>query len=139
MAKKPAPKITGNILCDFSFTPPTFWNGTIEFEEGKIYGITFVSLDEHVTPGQASHFEEEFIIYEFGNPANIYLKGWDAGVLILSNNHPFEPSQALGNGRIDEAYGPFEGWQGYTAHFHGLVYWTTDGAPERVEVQLRIN
>jgi hypothetical protein len=138
LAKKPAANLIGAVEALFTFTPPTFWNGTVNFGEAGICGITFISK-EGTESGRTSHFEEDFIIYELGNPTNIYLKGWDAGVMIVTNNYPYEPSKALGNGRIEEAYGPFEGWQGCTAHFHGLVYWTTLGDPEKVEIKLRIN
>ena len=40
---KPAPNLIGTINCNFTLTPPTFWNGTIEFENGDVYGITFVA------------------------------------------------------------------------------------------------
>ncbi len=29
LAKKPSPNLVGTALVDFTFTPPTFWNGTI--------------------------------------------------------------------------------------------------------------
>ncbi len=138
LAKKPAANLTGTVEALFTLTPPTFWNGTVNFGEAGICGITFISKGG-MESGITSHFEEDFIIYELGNSTNVYLKGWDAGVMIPSNNHPYEPSKALGNGKIEEAYGSFAEWQGCNAHFHGLVYWTTLGPPEKAEIKLRIN
>jgi len=139
---KPAPNLIGKINCNFSFTPPTFWNGTIEFAEGEIYGITFVSLAGPVPLGQSSHFEEELIVYELGTDwriaENVYLKGWNVGVVINANRPP-DPVKFHENGKITEAYGPFEGWLDRNIHSKGTVYWESVGVPERAEATLRLN
>jgi len=84
LAKKTAPSLTGTAHADFTFTPPTFWNGTITFGE-ETYGLTFFSFDAPRDYSQASPFYEEFIIYTLGtdwtNPDNVVMKGWDAGVV----------------------------------------------------------
>ena len=66
LAKKPAPNLIGTTYTPFTFTPPTFWNGTIDFGVYGKYSITFVSHDAPREYSQASPFHEDFIIYELG-------------------------------------------------------------------------
>ena len=141
MAKKPTPNLIGTQVANFTFTPPTFWNGTIDFG-GVLYGITYISHSPPRTYSQASPFEEDFVIYELDTdwtiPENVYMKGWDAGVVTFANKKP-EPSKVVANGKIEEAFGPFEMWQGRNVHMSGVVIWTTDGLPKEALVTFRIN
>jgi hypothetical protein len=143
LAKKP---LTGHQVVPFTLTPPTFWNGTVDFGEEGIYGLTFVSYEPPRAYSQASPFYEDFYIYEEGsdwtNPANVYLKGWNAGVVTYANNPP-DPCNFLANGKIEEAYGPLEEWLGRNVHIRGTVYWIIDPVvgmiPEYAEGTFRIN
>lgn len=139
---KPAPKLVGTTHTDFTLTPPTFWNGTIDFEEQGVYGLTFIS---HTAPrdySQASPFSEDFIIYELGtdwqDPANVLMKGTNAGVVVLANKVP-EPVKVIDNGEITEAYGIFSEWDGRQLHFSGMVYWLAPGLPDYCDGVMRIN
>lgn len=143
---KPAPYLLGNTDCNFiPENGPQFWNGTVDFGTGTVYGLTFTSLEPaHTALGQAILFEEEFVIYELGSdwtePENVYMRGWEKGVVTLANSIP-DPSRFHANGKITFATGPFEGWAGCTVHLRGLVYWTTDGSglPARAVGMIRIN
>jgi hypothetical protein len=136
------PHLTGHQVTPFTLTPPTFWNGTVDFGEDGKYGLTFVSYDPPRAYSQASPFYEDFYIYELGNPANVYLKGWNAGVVTYANNPP-DPCKFLANGKVDEAYGPLEEWLGRNVHIRGTVYWIIDPVvgmiPEYAEATFRIN
>jgi hypothetical protein len=151
-AKKQSPNLIGTTYTPFHFPPlpdpagsglPIFWKGTVDFGEDTC-GIYFLSHEDPRTYSQASPYYEDFVVHEDGNEGNVYVKGWNAGVVTYANNFP-DPSQFLANGKITEAYGPFADWQGRTVHFHGLVYWALDpngiptGLPERAEGTLRIN
>ena len=139
---KPAPNLNAIINCNFTLTPPTFWNGTIEFENGDVYGITFVAAGAPVPLGQSSHFEEELIMYKLGtdwkNPDNVYLKGWNVGVVVNANKPP-DPVKFHENGIITEAYGPFAEWLGRNIHTKGTVYWVEVGLPEKAVATFRLN
>ncbi|MBT8380478.1 MAG: hypothetical protein KJN64_14760 [Ignavibacteria bacterium] len=143
LAKKP---LTGHQITPFTLTPPTFWNGTVDFGEDGKYGLTFVSYEPPRAYSQASPFYEDFYIYEEGsdwtNPANVYLKGWNAGVVTYANNPP-DPCKFLANGKVEEAYGPLEEWLGRNVHIRGTVYWKIDPVvgmiPEYAEATFRIN
>ncbi|MBT8387260.1 MAG: hypothetical protein KJO12_07590 [Ignavibacteria bacterium] len=151
-AKKPSPNLIGTTNTPFNFPPlpdpggsglPIFWKGTIDFGEDT-YGIYFLSYDAPRGYSQASPFYEDFVIHELGNTANVYLKGWNAGVVTYANNPP-EPCQFLANGKVDEAYGEFEEWQGRNLHIKGTVYWNpipipgVGLIPEYAAGTLRIN
>ncbi len=140
--KKPSPTLIGEQYCDFTFTPPTFWNGTVDFGVYGEYGITYISHDAPRGYSQASPFYEDIIIYELGsdwtNPANVRMKGWNAGVVTYANKDP-EPVKVVSNGKIEEAYGPLEMWQGCNLHFSGLVFWVDIGIPEGCLGTIRIN
>ena len=149
LAKKPALNLTGTANTLFNFPPlpdpdgsdlPVFWKGTIDFGDDT-YGIYFLSYDAPRDYSQASPYYEDFVIHEVGNEAYVYVKGWNAGVVTNANNPPDYPSKFLANGKIDEAYGPFDGWLGRNTHIRGEVIWRTDGSglPERAEGTLRIN
>jgi hypothetical protein len=139
--EKPSSNLIGTTYCPFTLTPPTFWNGTVDFGPQGVYGLTFISLTSK-GHSQASHFEEDFVIYELGtdwtDPANVYMKGHHEGVVIFANKLP-EPSKFHANGKIEEAYGAFADWQGRRTHMKGLVYWVTEELPDRAEGTLRIN
>ncbi len=139
---KPTANLIGTANTPFTFTPPTFWNGTIDFGVDGIYSLTFISHEPPRPFSQASPYYEDFIIYELGTdwtiPENVYLKGWNAGVVTYANNPP-DPCKFLANGKITEAYGPFVEWQGCNVHIRGLVYWIAVGVPERAEGTFRIN
>ncbi len=40
LAKKPSANLTGTVATDFTLTPPTFWNGTIDFGDDGLYSLT---------------------------------------------------------------------------------------------------
>ena len=139
---KPLPNLIGTANTPFTFTPPTFWNGTVDFGVAGEYSITFISYDPPRQYSQASPFYEDFIIYELGTdwtiPENVYLKGWNAGVVTYANNPP-DPCKFLANGKIEEAYGPLEMWQGRNVHIRGIVNWISVGVPQGALGTFRIN
>ena len=141
---KQVPKLTGTTYCDFTLTPPTFWNGTITIEGKGVYGLTFISHDEAEPKNysQAEHFVEDLIIYQLGtdwtNPENVYMVGQNAGVVTYANKLP-EPVNFLSNGKIVEAYGPFEQYMGFNWHIKGVVTWATDGLPAAAIGTFQIN
>ena len=140
--EKPLTNLIGTTYCAFTFSPPTFWNGTVDFGAQGIYGLTFISLTEPREFSQASPYEENFVIYKLGsdwtNPANVYMKGYNAGVVTFANKLP-DPVKFHANGVINEAYGPFADWQDRRMHIKGLVYWIDAEIPDRAEGTLRIN
>ena len=116
---KPLPNLIGTTNTPFNNPPladpdgsglPIFWKGTIVFGEDT-YGIYFLSHDAPRDYSQASPYYEDFVIHEVGNEENIYLIGWNAGVVSYANNVP-DPVKFEANGKITEAYGPFTEWQG---------------------------
>jgi hypothetical protein len=142
-AKKPAAKLVGITDCAFTFTPPTFWNGTVDFGEMGVFGLTFISHEPPRDYSQASPFYEDFIIYEQGTngeiPENVLIKGWNKGVVTFANKVP-EDVNFLANGKITEAYGPFVLWDGCNSHLKGLVSYPPEGGlPERAVGVLRLN
>jgi hypothetical protein len=141
-AKKPAAKLIGQVQTDFTFTPPTFWNGTVDFGDYGTFGITFISLGALRDYSQARPFEEDFVIYQLGSnwdiPEDVVMKGWNAGVVTLANKAP-DPTKFHANGKIEEAFESLEMWDGCNFHIKGLVYWTEFGFPERSEGTIRIN
>lgn len=144
MAKKPAPNLIGEAVIDFTFTPPTFWNGTIDFGTDGKYGMTFISYDPPRDFSQASPYYEDFYIYELGtdfdweNPTNVVMKGWNAGVVTYANKDP-EPVKVRANGEIVEAFGSFKMWESRKVHMQGLVYWESVGLPDVAISTVRIN
>jgi hypothetical protein len=145
---KPAPNLIGTTNTPFNFPPlpdpggsdfPVFWKGTIVF--GKVtYGLYFLSTGPPRDFSQASTFFEYFVIHENGNEQNVYVRAWNAGVVSYANKDP-EPVKFRANGKITEAYGPLEAWQGRSVHICGLVHWKLDGSgqPEKAEGTFRIN
>ena len=140
--KKPAQSLIGEAVIDFTFTPPTFWNGTIDFGADGKYGMTFISYDPPRDFSQASPYYEDFVIYKLGTDwtvqENIIMKGWNAGVVTYANKDP-EPVKVRANGEIVEAYGDFEMWEGRKVHMQGLVYWVSVGVPDVAISTVRIN
>ena len=143
-AKKPAPGLVGDLNSNFTLTPPTFWNGTVDFGDAGLYKITFISLGDGPRDfSQASTFEEEFVIYDKDatwppDVSEIYLTGYEAGVLVYANKLP-EPSKFNSNGKITGAYGPLEPWMDCTIHIKGVVNWLVPGLPEGTVGTIRIN
>ena len=144
LAKKPAPSLIGIQDADFTFTPPYFWNGTVDFGDAGKYSLTYFSHDAPREYSQASPFYENFIIYELGSdmnkPENVYLKGWNAGVVAYANKAP-DPVKFLANGKIEEAYGPLEMWQGRNVHIRGEVIFNDpdNGFPKEALGTFKIN
>lgn len=141
-AKKPAASLMGTLDCPFTFTPPTFWNGTIDFGDLGVFGLTFFSLTEPRTFSMASTFEEEWVIYyegtDYNDPANVVMRGMGKGVETL-NKLP-EPIPFLENGKVLEAFGPLEAWEGCNWHVRGLVYMDMEvGLPVKAVGDVRIN
>jgi hypothetical protein len=141
-AKKPAAKLVGDTYCMFTGPPPTWWNGTVDFGNGNVYGLTFISTGPPRDYSQASPFFEYWVIYYEGTdydvPANVLMRGWNKGVVTFANKTP-EPVNFHANGRVTEAYGPLEAWAGCTWHVKGLVHWIAPGQPEKAVGQVRIN
>ena len=132
-----AKKLIGDAYTDFTFTPPTFWNGTVEFN-GVAYGITYTTLSAPRNYSSASPFIEDWVVYEYGQPGNVYMTGSNHGVSNLAKKP--DPTPFVGNGKITEAYGPFEMWLGRNIHEQGLIYWLPDGSmPDHAEFTFRIN
>lgn len=141
-AKKPAAKLLGTTNCPFTFTPPTFWNGTVDFGDYGLYSLTFISFDPPRDYSQASPFYEEFIIYKLGTDwsvaENVVMKGWNKGVVTFANSLP-DPVNFHANGKIIEAYGDLEAWEGCNWHIKGLVYYAAPGLPDKAIGEVRIN
>jgi hypothetical protein len=140
--KKPAAHLIGDTDCPFTITPPTFWNGTVDFGSQGVFGLTFFSEGAPRDYSQASPFSETWVIYEEGtdynDPANVVMRGWNEGVVTYANKMP-DPVNFHANGRVTEAYGPFESWEGCNWHLKGIVYWVAPGLPEKAIGQVRIN
>ena len=142
------PHLIGEQVVPFTFTPPTFWNGTVDFGVDGIYSLTFVSYDAPRAYSQASPFYEDFYIYELGTdwtiPENVILKGWNAGVVTYANNPP-DPCNFLANGKVEEAYGDFAEWEDRNVHIRGTVFWNPIPhpdlglLPDHAEATFRIN
>ena len=141
-AKKSSAMLEGTTNTPFTFTPPTFWNGTVDFGANGVFGLTFISYDPPREYSQASPFHEDFVIYipgsDWTDPENVVMKGWNKGVVTYANKDP-EPVNFHANGKVTEAYGPLEDWEGCNWHLKGLVYWLSEGNPEKAVGQVRIN
>jgi hypothetical protein len=155
LAKKPAPNLMGTTNAPFNFPPlldpdgsglPIFWKGTIVFGDDT-YGLYFISHGEPRDYSQASPFYEDFVIHEFGNVGNVYLRGWNAGVVTYANNVP-DPVKFLANGKItyaSETCEKLKEWNGRSVHLRGNVYWNpipipgVGLVPEYAEGIFRIN
>jgi len=143
-AKKPASSLIGAGECIFTFTPPTFWNGVVDFGDAGEYKITFISLGDGPRDfSQASPFEEDFVIYDINadwppSESEIVLTGHHSGVLIFANKLP-EPSKAIANGKVTLANSPLYEWMGCTTHFNALVNWWEPGVPSGAVFTVRIN
>jgi hypothetical protein len=144
-AKKPAPKLVGAGEIIFTpTTPPTFWNGTVDFGDAGEYKITFESLgDAPSFFSQADHFEENFFIYDITaswppSESEIVLTGHHSGVIIYANKLP-EPSKFHANGKVTGAFDALEMWMGCTTHFGGKVIWDETGVPSSALLTIRIN
>lgn len=142
-AKKPAASLVGTTDIPFTFTPPTFWNGTVDFGDEGLFSMTFISHGEPRDFSQASPFFEEFVIYELGTdwtvPENVVLKGWNKGVVTYANKLP-EPVMFHANGKITEAYPPLDAWIDCNFHVKGMVYFDeASGLPDRALGKVRIN
>ena len=142
LEKKPLPNLIGTVVTDFTLTPPTFWNGTVDFGVIGKYSITFVSYDAPRDFSQASPFHEDLYIYrlegDWNNQADVYLKAYDDGVVVLANNPP-DSTKFLANGKVVEANGPLEMWQDRIVHFRGFVKWVSVGLPKEARGTIQIN
>ena len=91
---------------------------------------------------QINPFYETWVIYylgsDYNDPANVLMRGWNKGIVTFANKVP-EPVKFHANGRVTEAYGPLEAWEGCNWHVKGLVYWIAPGEPEKAVAQVRIN
>jgi hypothetical protein len=133
LAKRPSPNLTGTTFADFTGIPPYFWVGTIIID-GVEYGMRYKNLSGPPrTYSGASPFEEEYEIWDelF---ETLYLKGTHAGVVSFAN------SRFVANGRVEEAYGPFEMWLGRNSHNSGIITWEIVGVlPDFATGTFRIN
>ena len=129
-AQKPTSNLKGSMELNFSFDhPPIFWKGTIDFGDGTLYGIKFISYVAPRDYSQASPFEEYFEIYDLIDPTIVYLGGPDAGVNTLANKPP-EPNKFRMNGEIEVATEPFAMWLGRHVHMSGILTWQDLGTPD---------
>ena len=140
--EKPAPNLVGSMDMNFTFTPPTFWNGTIDFGADGKYSLTFISYGPPRDYSNASPFKEDFIVYELNtdwtDQENVYLKGWNKGVTVYAQE-PLDPAKFVANGKVTEAYGPLKGWLGRNLHISGNIFWAQEGLPESAIATMRIN
>ena len=124
------------------------WIGTIEFDHG-IYAIAFFFYPGHASE-VVSHWAGDFEIYEydaeepcFAMPGGVLasfacgdplLVGHDKGITHLKN------LTWLGNGSVDEAYGPFAEWDGRNVQEGGdFTFYPDIPAPHTAEGTLRFN
>lgn len=141
-ASIPIPNVVGITNLTFSPTSPTnLWNGTIDFGDDGEYGIAFFTLTPPPENFEGVYlFDEEFIIYKLGTdwtvPENVVLKGSHKGQLVFANTFP-ESVKFNANGKITEAYEPFEMCMGRTEHMKGPVSFIT--APPSAVLVMRIN
>ena len=112
MAKKPMPKLIGEVNCDFTGTAPYFWVGRVDFGVYGVYGMKYENLTRRDV-GKVFHFTENFEIYNLESPYNIYLAGSDFGV---GTN-----SKGIMNGVVEVANPPFEEWLGRQVHMDGAA------------------
>lgn len=141
-AKKPAAKLEGTSQTLFTFTPPNFWNGSIQVEGMGEYGITFISFTPPRDYSNASPFYEEFIIFKLGSDwtqaENVLMKGWNKGLVKNAKYPVYVPFQA--NGKITEAYGDFAAWNGCNWKVGGLVNYPPEGGlPLSADGSFRLN
>lgn len=136
--EKPSPILVGWGEVIFTWTPPTFFNGTITFG-GDEYGLTYISLVPPRDFSAANIFAEEVLIYELGNQGNVYLHGEHSGVSITKFIDQ-RPVDFVNTGKVLEASGPFEGWQGRNYFSEGTISWDlTTGLPTGAEGIMRLN
>lgn len=134
MAKKPVPKLIGEIWCDFNLgNYPFVWEGTVDFGGGVVHGIQYESLGFPVAHGQSSHFEERFKIYNLADENIIYLAGYDFGVLVYSN------LEGRMRGVVDEANPPYEDWLGRRVNMGGTAIMTPTGDPLAFDGWIRLH
>lgn len=142
-ATKPNPNLLSTLDLTLSPTSPTnLWNGTIDFGDFRIYNIAFFTLTPPPENFEGVYlFNEDFIIYELGTdwnlPENVVLKGSHKGQLVFANTFP-ESVKLNANGKITEAYAPFEMCLDRTFHAKGTVSFTSLPAPTALLV-MRIN
>ena len=94
LKEKSTQKLIGKAFVNFTQTPPTFWNGVVDFENYGRYNITYIGYEPPKDSGNNKIFTEDFIIYEIGNPNNILLKGSQSGKLVNANKKPI-PTKPL--------------------------------------------
>jgi hypothetical protein len=155
-AKKPAPKLVGDMV--LSFTPPDLvpncygiegsvynWRGTVTFDElPGDFGMTFVNLgtgkafdstpESPFPPGVVSFFTEIWAIYDgavdlddTGCPDISAATIWGYDSGVSNwNNFTYRM-----NGEVDTANGVFAGWEGRKVHMSGTfdIALDDDGNP----------
>jgi hypothetical protein len=134
-----AKKLIGDVWTDFFVEDaPFFWVGEVEFDD-VVYGITFETLSELRNFSSASPVIESFVVYEWGDPETVYMRGLNHGVANLAQKP--DPTPFVANGKITEANAPFEDLLGRNIHEQGLIYWEQpDGnLPDEALFTLRIN
>lgn len=122
------------------------WVGTITIH-GSEYGMAFFCFGsgkafDDFLKGEVHFFEEIWVIYdwmtfdfetqelEYGE---ILLLGYDFGQTNIAN------SRYRMNGVVEEAFGDFAAWQGYTVHMSGEIIWSGPGVPHYAPGIFRIN
>jgi hypothetical protein len=104
------------------------WFGTVELE-GDTYGMALRTTGEPgVTLGQSYHYKEYNTVYTGFfevDEATGFLLDCDPGEVVLhgysegSSSMPNAKFHA--NGVVEEAFGPFAGWEGRRIHDSGLL------------------
>jgi hypothetical protein len=110
------------------------WEGTITFDGIVFYDMKFFNIgtgkEGDQDPGKTLHFGEIWKIWDDGA---LILQGTDEGVVSLVN------SKYRMNGVVEDASGPFAGWEGRNVHMSGIIEWYPFGAPHFAPGVFRIN
>jgi hypothetical protein len=142
---------TGKMDLEFNlgFTDPgdIAWIGTIEFDHGE-YAIAFFFYPGHAS-NVVSHWTETFEIYEYDVDTPCFemvggvLEEFDCEDPVLVAHDEgithLKKLTWLGNGSVDEAYGPFAEWDGRNTKIKGDFTLYPFLAPHLAEGTLRFN
>ena len=142
-AKKPAPSLRCTTEYDFVGHLGTFdaegrllaWKGTIS---GDIEGVIkwWMALPTS-PPGQASHYEERFEIWNGDETDPVLLLAVDeAGTTTVRHG---KNTIWRANGVVTKAAPEFENWIGRQTHNSGNAIWAAPGVPDSGEGTFRIN
>ena len=138
-AKKPQSALTGDMELYFNLgfgqataCPDIVWAGTVELND-VLYGMAFFPTGEK-NVGKVHHFWEDWKIYDTPfdftggvltecTPGAVVLAGNDSGVSSPNDTYRM-------NGVVDEAFDPFEEWDGRRVHMSGVITWQVLSTPD---------